>query len=100
MKTTLDLPDDLLIKAKQVAAQRRTTLKDMVTRSLRREIGLDQSAGLQADSAFEIGPLGLPVLKRTGSPISAEDYQKLIGAAEAEDDRRYLPHARSPILAG
>ncbi|MFZ0710112.1 MAG: hypothetical protein WAM53_08750 [Terrimicrobiaceae bacterium] len=39
MKTTLDLPDDLLIAAKRAAAERRTTLKEMVTHSLRREIG-------------------------------------------------------------
>jgi hypothetical protein len=35
MKTTLDLPDDLLREAKVVAARRKTTLKDLVTRSLR-----------------------------------------------------------------
>ncbi len=30
MKTTLDLPDDLLHRAKVVAAQRKTTLKELV----------------------------------------------------------------------
>jgi hypothetical protein len=30
MKTTIDLPDDLLHRAKIVAAQRRTTLKELV----------------------------------------------------------------------
>ena len=38
MKTTLDLPDELLIEAKAVAARRRITLKDMVAHALRREI--------------------------------------------------------------
>ena len=46
MKTTLDLPDDLLIAAKQVAIQRKTTLEELVTHSLRREIVFQ---GLQAD---------------------------------------------------
>jgi hypothetical protein len=30
MKTTIDLPDDLLHRAKIVAAQRKTTLKELV----------------------------------------------------------------------
>jgi hypothetical protein len=35
MKTTIDLPDELLHRAKVVAAQRKTTLKELV------QIGLD-----------------------------------------------------------
>ena len=34
MKTTIDLPDDLLHRAKVVAAQRKTTLKEMVVQGL------------------------------------------------------------------
>lgn len=34
MKTTIDLPDDLLHRAKVVAAQRRTTLKELVQQGL------------------------------------------------------------------
>ena len=39
MKTTVDLPDDLLIAAKQKAAESRTTLRDLFERGLRRELG-------------------------------------------------------------
>jgi len=39
MKTTVDLPDDLLIAAKKLAAERRTTLRSLVERGLRRELG-------------------------------------------------------------
>ena len=35
MKTTIELPDDLLHRAKIVAAQRQTTLKELIT------VGLD-----------------------------------------------------------
>lgn len=35
MKTTIDLPEDLLYRAKVAAAQRKTTLKDLV------QVGLD-----------------------------------------------------------
>jgi len=94
MKTTLELPDDLLIEAKQVAAKRRTTLKDLVVRSLRREIGMDRPTDLPFDSPFEIGALGLPVLKRTGAVLPAEAYRELIDAAEAKDDSRSVRFPR------
>lgn len=38
MKTTVDLPDDLLIEAKKRAAEDRTTLREILTRALRREL--------------------------------------------------------------
>ena len=38
MKTTIDLPDQLLIEAKKHAAEHRTTLRQLVTRGLRREL--------------------------------------------------------------
>lgn len=38
MKTTVELPDDLLISAKKTAAERRTTLRDLIERGLRREL--------------------------------------------------------------
>ena len=46
MKTTIDLPDDLLHRAKVAAAVRKTTLKDLVTAGLdwvlRADAGTDQ----------------------------------------------------------
>jgi len=38
MKTTLDLPDELLIAAKKRAAETRTTLREIFERGLRREL--------------------------------------------------------------
>jgi hypothetical protein len=38
MKTTVELPDDLLIEVKRAAAERRTTIRDLVERGLRREL--------------------------------------------------------------
>ncbi|MBZ5727684.1 MAG: DUF2191 domain-containing protein [Acidobacteriia bacterium] len=38
MKTTIELPDDLLIEAKKRAAERRTTIRALVERGLRREL--------------------------------------------------------------
>jgi ribosomal protein L15 len=39
MKTTIDLPDDLLIAAKKLAAERRTTIRSLVERGLRSAAG-------------------------------------------------------------
>jgi predicted transcriptional regulator len=43
MKTSIDLPDDLLTAAKKLAADRRTTLRSLVERGLRRELGERES---------------------------------------------------------
>ncbi len=40
MKTTIELADDLVAKAKMAALERRTTLRALVERGLRRELGL------------------------------------------------------------
>ncbi len=38
MKTTIDLPDELVIAAKKRAAETRTTLREIFERGLRREL--------------------------------------------------------------
>ncbi len=38
MKTTIDLPEELLVAAKKKAAEERTSLRSLVTRGLRREL--------------------------------------------------------------
>jgi len=39
MKTTIDLPDDLLVAAKKRAAELRRPMRELVERGLRRELG-------------------------------------------------------------
>ena len=39
MKTTLDLPDELLMEAKKYAVEKRTTLKALVEEGLRQRLG-------------------------------------------------------------
>jgi hypothetical protein len=39
MKTTVELPDDLVIEAKKRAAEQRRTLRDLIERGLRAELG-------------------------------------------------------------
>jgi len=44
VKTTIDLPDELLIAAKKKAAEERTSLRKLFARGLRRELAGDASA--------------------------------------------------------
>lgn len=61
MKTTVDLPDELLIAAKKQAAEERTSLREILARSLRRELS---SAGVGRESpktiAWAVVDGGLP----------------------------------------
>jgi hypothetical protein len=95
MKTTLDLPDDLLVEAKAVAARRRTTLKELVTKSLSYEIGLEKrSADFPEGGPFATGALGMPVLKKRDKMISSEDVRRLLEEAEEEDFQNAMQVAR------
>lgn len=42
MKTTVDLPDELLVSAKKLAAERRVTLKALITRGLREVLAAEE----------------------------------------------------------
>ena len=90
IKTTIELPDDLLIEAKAVAARRRTTLKEMITRSLRREIGVDPCANLPPDSPYEVNELGFLSLRRRDAAITSERIGQLMDDIEDEELREAL----------
>ncbi len=68
MKTTIELPDDLLADAKAAAAKRRTTLKAVIEHALRREIYASQTAK-EGGSAFAVDEHGLPVFKKAGDTV-------------------------------
>ena len=92
MKTTIELPDDLLIDAKATAAKRRTTLKAIMEHALRREIyGLKKA---QPDAPYEFNKYGFPILKTDPDhpKYSSEDVQRWIEEIDEEDAvRAYNP---------
>jgi len=51
MKTTIDVPEDVLHRAKVVAAQRRTTLRELVLK------GLDQVLGGKEERVSTVGAM-------------------------------------------
>ena len=54
MKTTIDLPDEVLVKAKVFAAERRTTLRELVVEGLKRVIETPtEDEKMQRRAAFE-----------------------------------------------
>ena len=66
MKTTLELPDELLAEAKAVALRRKTTLRSMFEHALRREIG--SPTGAESPSPYyRIGPGGIPLMNHIGT---------------------------------
>jgi hypothetical protein len=64
MKTTVDLPDDLLIRAKKRAAETRTPLRIILARGLRRELAArgtgDRAPGRSAAIRWVTAQGGLP----------------------------------------
>jgi len=63
MKTTVDLPDDLLIRAKKRAAETRTPLRLLIERGLRRELAASRGArerGGARKIRWVTAPGGLP----------------------------------------
>jgi hypothetical protein len=93
MKTTLDLPDDLLLEAKSMALQRRTTLKSLVEHALRREIQGRQETASNEEARFQRNELGFLMLKRSASArIHLDDLQKL----EEEMDEAELRDILNP----
>ena len=62
MKTTIDLPDDLMIAAKKRAAESRSTLREIFERGLRRELASKGGAkrGRAPAIRWVTAPGGLP----------------------------------------
>jgi hypothetical protein len=64
MKTTVELPDDLLIRAKKRAAETRTPLRVLIERGLRRELASSGGGGRSPRAprkiTWVVAPGGLP----------------------------------------
>ena len=93
MKTTLDLPDELIREVKLRAVVQRRTVKDLVAEFLRQGLGmapLEAREPPPAGSMVEIGPKGLPVIrcgpKAPAARMTAKKLLRIEQAAQAEED--------------
>lgn len=91
MKTTLDLPDDLMREVKIRAATQGKKLKDIVTEVLRNGLRVGAPPALLTDSASIIrySPEGFPYIKCEPSPkppVSQEELQRQIDESQLEED--------------
>jgi hypothetical protein len=82
MRTTLDLPPDLMRAAKIKAAQRGESLKDLFTRAIAHEVS---SPG----RARPAGRLAFPLIGRDEDPRVEITSEDIAAAIEAEDIERY-----------
>jgi hypothetical protein len=84
MRTTLDLPDDLLRRAKIAAVHRGSTLRELVANGLRRELAASAAAAPARPGLPVIAlPANAPVLRMTPAAI-----KRALAAEEAADDAR------------
>lgn len=96
MKTTLDLPDDLLMEAKSLAARRKTTLRAIVESALRREMRPANEMDNPDPEKVEVGPLGFLVLKRQpGETISLEQIKAIEEEVDEEEFQRAIHPRRA-----
>lgn len=96
MKTTLDLPDELIREVKLRAVVQGRTVKDLVAEFLRQGLGMacvGRSEQLPASSMVEIGKSGLPVIRcRTHAPAARMSAEALLGLeqqTQTEEDLKY-----------
>lgn len=86
MRTTLDIDDDVLTAAKELAKSRRTTAGEVISELARKALTAP------ADSPEATGPAGA-ILKngwyvlpsRGGPPVTSELVQRLLDEADWED---------------
>jgi len=78
MRTTLDLPDAILQRAKTVAVERGTTLRDLVRQALVHELGLrEPEPPLRQRAQFPIFYSTTPgTLDLSEADIAAEDLKE------------------------
>lgn len=80
MKTTIELPDELLLQAKQAALEQRTTLKALI------ESGLRHTLAQQVGDSARSRPSCIPVIRNAlrAPPGSDTDANVLIDAIREE----------------
>lgn len=83
MRTTIDMPPNLMRAAKARAAERGESLKDLVNRAIAHEVGLP------AAPKGKTGRVTLPLIARDATPAVFVTNQDIEDALDAEDVQRF-----------
>ena len=93
MKTTLDLPDELIREVKLRAVVQRRTVKDLVAEFIRQGLGMPSREGGKkrpVSSMVVIGENGLPVIRckpdAPATKMSVEELLALEQETQKEED--------------
>jgi hypothetical protein len=81
MRTTIDLPPELMRAAKVRAAERGENLKDLFTRAVAREVDV------RSRSRKQTGKVRLPLVARDATPsvpVTNADIEAVLAAEDAE----------------
>ena len=101
MKTTLDLPEELVHEVKLRAVIQRRTVKDLVAEFLRQGLGMAAPSQVQsppAGSKVQIRANGLPVFKcRANAPASRMNTKQLLQLEQAALAEQDMAHVRLPV---
>ena len=82
MRTTVDMPDELMQAAKVRAAERGESLKELVTRAVAHELRIPARS-------VPAGRVALPLISRGAQPSIDVTNADIDAALEAEDTQRY-----------
>jgi hypothetical protein len=82
MRTTIDLPSELMRAAKVRAAQRGESLKELFTRAIEHEVG-------DSRRARPAGRVAFPLIGQDSEPRVEVTNDDIAAALEAEDVDRY-----------
>jgi len=85
MKTTLELPDALLMEVKAVAVRRRTTMRSIIEHAVRRELGELAPAKKEQEVLTEVNAYGFPIMKRRGRGRITSEMVYALQDHEAEE---------------
>lgn len=80
MRTTIEIPDQMYRMAKRIAAERGTTLRELVTQAVQQEISdrsLDGSRKRRPLPAVHV-PVDAPILQMTAGEIAQADGEEEI----------------------
>lgn len=101
MKTTLDLPDELMREMKLRAVIQGRTLRDLVADFLRQGLGLAAAPSVVAHSTstmVALGASGLPVIRcRADAPAAKMPLQDLLALEQQAQTDEDIGRARSSV---